>query len=336
MWYYLLAVSVGSWCILFALTAGEIIDCIQVKPPKKREFSEERSIDLRQRNIAAPAVIAIVTGLFVGVSSTFFYNAITRGDWKYPDSMDVTVLNSLLGILLFLIALIAVPVLAAILIKGDGSPRESAQNPFRIYSAAQEYLKHDGRGAVKLDVLKNNLNEWEYKIGNYAVNVESGKDPIALFGALDETASKRGIRFAFGSAGVYWLAVRTFLMRFSLIWIHLAFSVLGVIAFLLSQWNGSGGDWYKLILVVIVAMAVNGLTVLVYACARGGRAVRWYSIYDAAVAEARREIERAEQAGYNRDNTPDAIGKINRSLEELTKAVERLSAVSRSYSLRSR
>jgi len=336
MWIPIMAASVGSWCIFFALTAGEMVDSARVKRPEKKEFSEARRSDLRQRSVTAPAVISIVTGLFIGVSSTFFHSAITRGSWKSPMSVEELALNLLLGILFALISLVIAPVLANLLIKGDGSPSDSAKDPFRIYSAAREYLSNDGRGTVKLKDLKINLSEWNSKIHEYAMNVDSRRSSGMLNVALEEGILKEGIGFKISAVKVFWIGATTFFVRFAFFWIYLILSTAGPVVFLISQWRVAEGDYWKLIFVALAGLLLNALTVLIYSIARGGRALKWYSVYVSAVEEARCEIERAEEAVNSVAGECGVSANIESSLAELTRAVERLAANSVSYSLRPR
>lgn len=258
-----------------------------IRPPKKQTFAYIRLAANQYQTVFAPALGALISGLFVSLAASFFYASFTEEENPWPQ---------LAGLTAFVVGAVALTITLWSVLKG-GAPEELARDPFSIRAAADESAAAPRSGALAPAILKQQLDEWKESISARSLNLGVKGGSERLNRRLSEAAQKSGFwTSALRSLCVYYAALLRFPLRF--LWPVLGFVVLvvGVVwhgislagVWVDNPWQPWGG---------VCLVAAFGLLVTVFYCAtRGNRARLWHRINLVALEEARDAISQAEVA----------------------------------------
>jgi len=278
----------GLWVSLsFLLGVVELATLRTIRPPKRQTFTYIRLAATQYQTVLAPAMGALISGLFVSLAASFFYASFTgqQDSW-----------NQLAGVVTFIAGAIALTVTLWSVLK-VGEPVELARDPFSIRAAAEESAAAPRRGGLDPNVLTQQLDEWEESISARSMNLSVKGNSDRLHENLTQAAQTR--RFwcsALRSLRVYYAALLRFPFRF--VWPLLGFPLFmaGTV------WYATGPaelkfatSWRPWAVVGLFALA-GAIATLFYCVTRGNRARLWHRINLVALKDARNAIGEAKSA----------------------------------------
>jgi hypothetical protein len=278
----------GLWVSLsFLLGVVELATLRTIRPPKRQTFTYIRLAATQYQTVFAPAMGALISGLFVSLAASFFYASFTgqQDSW-----------NQLAGVVTFIAGAIALTVTLWSVLK-VGEPVELARDPFSIRAAADESAAAPRRGGLDPDVLTQQLDEWEESISARSMNLSVKGNSDRLHENLTQAAQTRRFWFsALRSLHVYYAALLRFPFRF--VWPLLGFPLFmaGIV------WYATGPaelkfatSWRPWAAVGMFAI-VGAIATLFYCVTRGNRARLWHRINLVALKDARNAIGEAKSA----------------------------------------
>lgn len=283
-------IGIGGLLIIFNLLAGitELATVRTIRPPEDRTFTYIRLAANQHQTILAPALGALISGLLVSISASFFYEGLNRAEPSW---------HQYAGIATFLAAGFALIVILRSAMKGAGDPSELVDNPFAIRAAAKEYSDDPRRGRLNPDFLTERLDEWERSMPRHSLNIAKDVDASRVKKRLDKAADISGIwRWIGSSLAVYYSALIKFPMRF-------AWPLLGTFVFLVGSTlygfvyaNIEVKHWWGPVNVMVIFVAIAVVPTLIYCVARGNRARLWHRINRKAVKDARTALDCAQNS----------------------------------------
>lgn len=293
-------IGVGGLLIILSLFLGivELATLRTIRPPEQKTFTYIRLAANQYQNIVVPAMGALISGLFVSMSASFFYEGITNEDdsWRQPT-----------GSAIFIAGAVALAITLRAVLKGVGEPAELARDPFTIRAAADEYSANPRRGSLDPSFLEERMDEWEQYISARAMNIAVEKDSPRLARALTGAAAQSGFwRSVVASLHVYFAALLRFPFRFA--WPLLGFLLLsaGVIWYAVGDAGLDFATSWRPIAAVVIFVVGSVAVTLFYCATRGNRARLWHRINLVAVADARKAIDSALRA-HTSVTTEDAV-----------------------------
>lgn len=271
----------------FILTFIEISTICTIHPPKRQTFADIRVKEEQFQTIIAPAMAALVSGLLVSISASFFYSNLVNEskDWyRY------------VGLGVFFAAALSLIFTINLALKGGAQAAELARNPFTIRAAAEEFTDDPRYGPVDPGTLSENLKDWTRNRSAHAFNLDRDIDCSDFDKKLDSSAKMSKWPGLKSSLKIYYLSVRRMPFRFGWPLIGPALLLVSVfVKILIDQDLDSSGvsQWWRPLL---NALLFGMISVLFYGTARGNRARLWHRVYqigrvraEAAVAEAEKE-----------------------------------------------
>ena len=134
---------------LFLATITALIAYFSLAPAKPRTFSQRLADQSTYQSIIVPAFGALVTGLLVSLSASFFYTGVSN-----DQSSQLTI-----GGWLFFFAALTFLVTAVYILKLQPL-KNLTQYPQGILAAVDEVLIHNPEAAHQLEGLKKRLETW--------------------------------------------------------------------------------------------------------------------------------------------------------------------------------
>ena len=283
-------VAIGGLLEITILIGGlaELATVRTIRPPEHRTFSHIRLTAFQFQTIIAPALAALTSGLLVSIAASFFYQELTTPQisW-YPYA----------GAFWFLAAAIILVVILRFALKGAGDPSELANNPFTIRAAAEEYAADPGSSHLTPGLLSERLDEWESNLHRHSLNISRDVDSSVVKGQLDDAANATGVgRGTVASLKLYFTALSKFPIQFGWPLLSPLVFLTGVISFGFASSKFEGKTWWYAVIVIATFLIISAVPILTYSVARGNRARLWHRINRAAIGEARKALERAEQS----------------------------------------
>lgn len=201
-------IGTGGLLVIVNLLAGilELATIRTIRPPEHRTFTYIRLAANQNQTIFAPALGALVSGLLVSISASFFYEGLRFSEpfwYRYA------------GVASFFAAGFALVVTLRSAIKGVGDPSELANDPFTIRAAAEEYSEDARRATLSPEFLEKRLSQWERDLPGHSLNISRKSDAKRVLGVLDKAAATTGLlRSTRASSSVYMAALAEFPLRF--------------------------------------------------------------------------------------------------------------------------
>lgn len=290
-------IVIGGLLLFAQLLAGiaELATASTIRPPEDKTFTHIRLAANQYQTVALPALGALISGLLVSISASFFYEVLSGATLFWHLGA---------GIAAFLAAEVALVVILRLAMNRVGDPSELVDNPFAIRAAAKEYSDDPRQGCLNPDFLTERLDEWESSMPRHSLNIAKDVDASRVTKSLDTAADVNGMWRWFGaSLAVYKSALIKFPMRFG-------WPLLGAFFFLTGgTWYGflTGSTWYGFvyanieikhwwypIIVMVINSAIAVMPTLIYCAARGNRARLWHRINRKAVKDARTALACAQ------------------------------------------
>lgn len=267
---------------------AELVTLPTIRPPKRQTFAHIRLTATQYQTVFAPAMGALVSGVFVSLSASFFYASFT----EQQDSW-----HRLAGVASLLAGAIALVVTLWSLLRDAGEPETLARDPFSIRAAADESAANPWRGGLDPEVLTYRLNEWEDSISAHSMNLSVKGTSSLLETYLNKPTQKGGSSFSLlHCLKIYYAALLRFPWKFC--WPLLGFTILliGIVGFVIGptelKFATSLRPW-----AVIGGFVVGGAVATIFYCAaRGNRARLWHAINLVALEKAREAISEAQSA----------------------------------------
>lgn len=269
-----------------------------IRAPAQKTFTYIRRAANQYQTIVIPAMGALISGLFVSISASFFYEGLTNPD----DSWRQTA-----GSATFIVGAVALTFTLRAVIKGVGEPAELASDPFTIHAAADEYSAAPRRGSLEPSFLEERLEEWIKFISARAMNITSKKTAPGLDEILNHAVEQHGFwRCAAASLHLYFAALVRFPFRFFWPFLGIFILFVGITWYAVGVEVPDDTTWQKRILNIATILIVSALVTLFYCATRGNRARLWHRINLVAVEDARKAISSARSA-QNTVEKEDAI-----------------------------
>jgi hypothetical protein len=278
VWTTVLGLGVFLVVLNLLLAIAEIALMGTIRAPAPRNFSYMRRESSQYQTVFAPALAALVSGLFVSLSASFFYAGVVGA---IDDGQQF-------GIVTFALGAVALVVILRLLLKDSLGVAELARDPFAIRAAAEEFALNPRDGALKPELLRQRLSYWESHMSARSLNLSVDRRSDSLDRSLREASTVTGFLAAVrDSLRVYRAAIRCFPLRFGSPLMGFPLFALGVlgVAFLDGSPSGSSPRWINMIAFLLAGL----LVALFYCAARGNRARRWHRIHQCG-------LEQAEQA----------------------------------------
>ncbi|MFF3037073.1 hypothetical protein [Arthrobacter citreus] len=295
----------GLFLLLFlVLAVVELAFLRTIRPPRRKNFAFIRLNATQYQTIFAPALGALISGLFVSISAAFFYEGFTGGQ----DSADVQA-----GSWVFITGMIVLVITLRLLLKDAGEPAELVREPFSIRAAANESAENPRKKSKDIDpdFLDEQLKNWLEHASARSMNVSVNKKSTRLDQTLGRAAEAKNFWSAtLLSLEVYFVALRVFPSRF--IWSLLSFALfmVGVLWFavfesglnFLTSWR----PWTAVIVLLCGSAAISVL----YCAARGNRARLWHKVNLIGLKEARVAIEEAKEARASVRSQDEMLSRV--------------------------
>lgn len=284
-------IFVGLLLLVLCLISGivELATIRSIRPPKQKTFNQIRLATTQYHTVIVPAMGALISGVLVSLSASFFYASMTT---------DRGSLYGLVGFILFTLALVAFAITLGGLLKGVGDDLELASKPVTIRAAAKESALNPRRATLGPEILSQQLDEWNQRIFVHSLDSSAKKSTSSrLDRQLTRAADTHGFWSSISlSLQVYFAAFLRFPFRFggpllnflvlslSIVWYELCYAGFDFIA---PWWPGLG---------VSLLVGLGLVVTLFYAVTRGNRARLRHLVNLKAVAKAREAIEDALDA----------------------------------------
>ncbi|MEP7763931.1 hypothetical protein [Sanguibacter sp. 25GB23B1] len=286
------ALLLGAGALLVSLTSllgiVELATIRTIRPPKQRTFSHIRHAATQYQTIFAPALAALVSGLFVSLSASFFYASLTSEQDSWHQAA---------GPVAFIGGMVALAATLWSALKSVGEPAELARDPFTIRAAADESAANPRHRALDPDFLTQQLDDWAKHISTHSLNLSAKASSPRLDQSLNRAAQEHGFWLpVLYSLDIYRAALLEFPVRFSGPLLSFALFAGGTVCFAVDfagpESTTSSRPWAATALFMTVGAA---LTVF-YCTTRGNRARLWHRIHLVALDDARQAIDRARAA----------------------------------------
>lgn len=316
-------IGVGGLLIGLFLILGvaELALLRTIRPPKQKTFAHIRLAENQYQTIIVPALGALVSGLFVSISASFFFES-------FSENVDEG--RQIAGVLTFLAGAAVLAIMLSAVVKGVGEPKELARDPFTIRAAAEEFAADPRRSPLDPNFLTQRVDEWEKLMSTRAMNITAEKASPQLEKVLERALAQNGFWHCVAASWrIYLAALARFPLRFC--WPLVSFVMLstGTIWYAIAgaelDFFSSWRPWFAVGVFVIPSAAI----VLFYAAARGNRARLWYRVYVEALAHARDAIRDAHDADAREFSI--TVGRFRLSLTHRPRASSRGSAVGKRH-----
>jgi hypothetical protein len=259
-----------------------------IRPPKQKTFTYLRLAENQFQNVVLPALGALISGLFVSMSASFFYAGMTNPGDSSPEFA---------GPALFMAAGVALAVTLGVFLKGVGEPAELARDPFTIRAAADEYSTDPRRGPLEPSLLQQRLDEWTEYISTRSMNLAAKKKSLRLERILAGAAKQQTFWCSVGASLYVYLAVLLrFPFRFGWPFLGFVLVAVGAILWAVGEEERDFATSWRLFVTIAVLAVSNAVVALFYCATRGNRARLWHRINLAAVDDARKAIDVARNA----------------------------------------
>jgi len=284
----LIGLGVTLAIVSVMLGVVELATIRTIRPPKEKTFSYMRLATTQYRTVFIPAVGALISGLFVSLSASFFYGSLTgRAEPWYPEA----------GSSVFIVGAVILAITLLSVLKDVGEPAELARDPFTIRAAADEFSANPRRAALDPDVLTRQLDQWAGCISARSMNLSSKTKSPRLDSSLTRAAETHGFWPSIPqSLRVYYAACLRFPFRIAWPVLGYALYVIGIVQFAVADaaldFTTSWRPWAAVAIFLVIGMAAT----LFYGAARGNRARLWHRINRDALDHAREAISAAKSA----------------------------------------
>lgn len=284
----LIGVGVLLIGLFLVLGVAELALLRTIRPPQQKTFAHIRLAENQYQTIFVPALGALIAGLFVSISASFFFESFSK---NVDDGRQIA------GVVTFLAGAAVLAIMLSAVVKGVGEPKELARDPFTIRAAAEEFTTDPRRSALPPSFLTQRVNEWAKLLSTRALNITAEKTSPRLEKVLEHTREQSGFWHCVAASWrIYLAALARFPFRFC--WPLISFVMLS-----------TGAIWYAIAgaeldffsswrpwLAVGVFVFPSAVVVLFYCAARGNRARLWYRVYVEALTHARHAIRDAHDA----------------------------------------
>ncbi|MDA4894228.1 hypothetical protein PFZ55_45965 [Streptomyces sp. MS2A] len=272
-------------CLVLSLVEFATVRIIRA--PERRTFTYIRLAETQFQTIVAPAMGALLSGLFISISASFFYEGFTREteDWRQAA-----------GGLTFIAGAVALALTLRSALKGVGEPAALAKDPFTIRAAADEYVTQPREALLTPQVLTTQLAGWAAQIPARSLNVSADVESHRLTEALDRAADATGVRAIWPSFRVYVAALSRFPFRFGWPTLGLTVFCIGVLWYAFAFADFETRNPWAPVLASAIMISIGAFLTALYGVARGNRARLWHRVNRRALIDARDAIRRAEQA----------------------------------------
>lgn len=216
----------GGLFLLLNLLLGivEAFSIRTIRPPKQRSFTYIRLEATQFQTVFAPAMAALISGLFVSLSASFIHSGLTNESEEWQPNV---------GVIVFFVGVVVLMVTLRLVLDGVGEPKELTRDPFSMRAAAEEIIKHPRQAALGTDDLEQQLDEWEQYISARSMSLSSSKTSERLDRNLNRAAKKLGFwASTWCSYCVYQSAVLRFPFRFGWPLLGFAFHMSGAVLLL--------------------------------------------------------------------------------------------------------
>lgn len=266
----------------------ELLALRTIRPPERRSFAHIRLTQTQYQTVFAPALGALISGLFVSLSASFFYASFSSEseEWQQP-----------IGLILFIAGAVALTITLRSVFKEAGDPSALARDPFTIRAAAEEFTANPRRGTLRPGVLTEQLHEWARYIEARSMNLSLNAASSGLKESLTRAAEQRRFWSSIPhSLRVYLAARRRFPVRFGWPIFSFAFFAVGTIWVMVGyaeiDFTSSVRPWFAAAFLCTLGIA----STLFYCATRGNRARLWHRINQVALTDAQKAIGVAEVA----------------------------------------
>lgn len=282
--------GVGALCVILNMVLGiiELATLRLIRPAKLKTFAHIRLSASQYQTIIGPAVGALISGLFVSLSASFFYGALTGGQGAWHQQA---------GAMILITGMVALVITLHLFLKDFGEPAELARDPSTIRAAADESAANPRGGSLDPDFLTHQLNQWSEYISACSMNLSVKKKSELLDRSLERAAEAHGFwSLVARSFNVYWAAFLAFPTRFMWPLIGFGLFALGTISIAVGDagldFTSSARPWIVLILLLTTGAAIT----VFYCAARGNRARLWYQVNLIGLKDAENAIDAAKAA----------------------------------------
>ncbi|MGP4969105.1 MULTISPECIES: hypothetical protein [Glutamicibacter] len=283
-----LLIGGGGLCVSLSFILGvvELATLRTVRPPKRRSFTYIRLAATQYQTVFAPAMGALISGLLVSISASFFYESLKEQE----DSGA-----QLVGVVAFIVGAIALTATLWSTLKDVGEPVDLARDPFTIRAAAEESVLEPHNGRLDPEVLAKQLDEWNENISARSMNLSVKRTSQRLHRSLNQGAQTRTFWLSIlRSLQVYYAAILRFPFRF--IWpiFGLLAVTSGIVWFAIGFAKLPFATSWKPWAVVGLLTLAGVIFTLFYCATRGNRARLWHRINLVALEDARNAIVKAK------------------------------------------
>jgi hypothetical protein len=320
-WFLLFVIGVGSWIIQLAAMFGEWIDYANVRKAKYIPFSTIQYKDKQRKNTVIPSIAALVSGVFMSVAASFLFEGIVESNDRHIN-LSSSVLFMLAGAGIFLIILTFVR-------GGSGDASELARDPLSIRAAAEAFKVSNGSAGVNPSTLDENARKWREDIVSHTMNVRKKSRSFKRKKSLRRLAyrlfrsSREARSFQIWTYCLIFLeAIVLYPLSFFLFYVHILLSAAGAVSFVIVLFGDYSVPLTWAIIIAGLGCLVNVLTMLFYGAFRGGRAVRWHSIYVEELMAAHAAIREASVRVSSKITDRQMLENITERLESISQYVE--------------
>lgn len=283
-------IGAGALLVMLSFVAGvvELSTLRSIRPPEQKSFTYIRLAANQYQTLVVPAMGALISGLFVSISASFFYEGLTVHSDSWRQSA---------GSAMFIAGAVALAATLRAVLKGVGEPSELARDPFAIRAAAEEYASNPRRGTLEPSFLEQRMDEWRKFISTRSMNITADKSSRTLDVVLANASGQRTFwRSVIASVHVYFVAFIRFPFRLG--WPFLGFVLLtvGIIWFAVGEFGPRFTQSWGPIVAIAILTAPSAVVTLFYCATRGNRARLWHRINLVAVDDARKAIDAAAEA----------------------------------------
>lgn len=323
-----LGVGVGGFALMMNViwTVTELATIWTIRAPRYRTFQYLRLDELRKQTVISPAVGTVVSGLLVSVSASFFFRAVTTPEDEW---------SARIGLVVFLLSVIALALLLFAGAKGVGEPEEVARGPFAIRAAADEYASDPRRAPLDPRFLRERLRSWDKMRAFYSLNI-SVKDEKGdvrphiskrLGDELATAAQARGVWSATrASLRVYRVAYRRFPTRLGGPIHNFVLYAFTMILFFSYRTVAQHAPLFVGAAAATMAIFLGAIVTMARCAARGNRARLWHKVYNVAAAEAHEAVTSAEAVQMDLETRETRLWTVITRLERFLERASELSA----------
>ena len=302
------AATACFYLFIFTMAVSEFIECRWIKSPAEKSFSAIKRESIHHQTVVAPAIAALMGGLFVSVSASFFYAGLTHEN----DGLSIAV-----GLLVFAAAVALLVYLLNLALSDAGDETELVKDPAVIIAAARDIRTNPRQEGITPDFLAGKLDQWVNYAGNYSLRLSPKKRQFSNEDLLNKSLEASGLRQTFCIAcRLYFAAMKVFKIRFFAPFIGLFLLSISWIFFLAEGRQSDHPNFKLLILAALpVTLILAGVVSLFFCFTKGNYARIWYRTYKPIEQRAREEIALARSDASKRSKTVTFLAEFFDTVE---------------------